>query len=80
MIDRAGHVVRRIAKRDDLVGQNVLGAIGVGECSFFDHVINAVITQSADVARLDRRDIVEQQELCVTTIHHIEAVGFESAV
>ena len=52
-------------------------AIGVRQRPFFGNLVNAVITQAADIAAAVFHDGVEQLELGITAVHDIQPVAFQ---
>ncbi len=63
----------------DLIAKHIQRAIGVGERTFFQHLVGAVVAQAAHVAAARLDDLIEQQELGVAAVHHVGAIRFDRA-
>jgi hypothetical protein len=65
-----------VGERHQLVAQDTCRAIGVRQRSRFQNLGRTVIPHAANLAAVHRVDFVEQRELGIATIHHVQTVGF----
>ena len=78
MVRLAG-VLAGLPKRHQLIAQHIDLERRGGEFSLLDHFVTAVVAQAAHIATLLGYDRVEQAELCIAAIHHIQAIGLDRA-
>ena len=61
----------------DLIAEHAGRAIGGSQLALFEHFVHAVVAQPADVTAVGRDDAIEQRELGVAAIHHVQPVGLD---
>ena len=64
-----------IGETHDLIADNTLSAIFLHQRTLFDDFVNTVVSKPTDVDALLGYNIIEQFELGITAIHHIEPIG-----
>jgi len=61
----------------DLIADDFsIGGSVIAVAGFIDFP-NTVVSQAANLTALGRNDLVKQSKLCVTSVHHIQPIGFE---
>ena len=66
-----------LADPDDLIAEDASGSVRVGQRPFFNDLIRAVVSQAADVTAVGLDDVIEQRELGIAAVHHVQPIGLD---
>ena len=69
-----------LAMSDDLIAQDARGTVGLREFACFNDLVGAVVAESTDIAAVGEYDFVEESELRISTIYHVETIGLNTAL